>query len=96
MAPRPPLERLKARPKQDEWDDDELLSLAEAAALFFPRGPLTVASLRIACQRGELACVQICGKGFTTPRALREMTAPKRTGDLAILSSACGGAPFTS
>ena len=38
MAPRPPLERLKARPKQDEWDDDELLSLAEAAALFFPPG----------------------------------------------------------
>ena len=73
MAPRPTLDRLVARPTAEAWDADELVSLAEAAALFFPAGPLSAASLRAACRRGELACVSVCGKAFTTPRAVQTM-----------------------
>lgn len=75
MPPRPSLERLSLRPTPESWGDDELVSLAEAVALFFPKGPLTASSLRVARRRGELACVEVCGRTFTTPRAMRTMSA---------------------
>jgi hypothetical protein len=81
MAPRPSLERLRTRPRADAWGDDELVSLAEAAALFFPFGPLTASSLRAARRRGELACVEVCGRAFTTPRAIRDMRTPSLASD---------------
>ncbi len=76
MAPRPPLERLEARPGPDEWDDDELVTLAEAVELFFPRGPLTIGGLRSAIGRHELPSVNICNRIYTTPGALRRLTRP--------------------
>ncbi len=75
MAPRPSLDRLATRPTAGDWGEDELVSLAEAAALFFPSGPLSAASLRAARRRGELACAEVCGRTFTTPRAVRAMSA---------------------
>lgn len=74
MAPRPALNRLTTRPSAGEWQNDELISLAEAAALLFPRGPLNAKSLRLACRRDELEHVVICGKTYTTLDALRRMT----------------------
>nr|BCE70257.1 hypothetical protein XF8B_03680 [Bradyrhizobium diazoefficiens] len=61
------------RPDPAEWADDELMSLAEAAALLWPGGPLSVSSLRTAERDGRLAVVSIAGKILTTKAALREM-----------------------
>jgi hypothetical protein len=76
MAPRPSLERLKLKPAPGDWGDDELVSLAEAAALYFPYGPMTANALRIAFRRGELAATEMCGKLYTTPRHVRAMMTP--------------------
>jgi hypothetical protein len=56
------------------WDEDEILSLEEAACLFWPTGPLSVRSLRTAADDGDLAVVWIARKIFTTPGAIRDMT----------------------
>ena len=77
MAPRPALDRLKARPDPGAWADDELISLSEAVALFMPHGPLTAASLRTAYRRGELAGREVCGRLFTTRRDVEAMTKPR-------------------
>ncbi len=46
------LARVQQRPEPCQWGEDEVLTLAEAAALFFPQGPLTLASLRTAVAKG--------------------------------------------
>ena len=46
-------DRISLRPDPASWGDDELMSLAEAARLFWPDGPLTLASLRTAVRDGE-------------------------------------------
>ena len=70
------LARVKRRPRPEQWLDDEPITLAEAVALFFPEGPLTINSFRKAAKRGDLAVRRLLGKDFTTPRAVREMTKP--------------------
>ncbi|MET3694838.1 hypothetical protein [Methylobacterium goesingense] len=65
--------RVAARPSQIEWDDDELLTLPEAAALMWPNGPLTVSSLRTAVRDGQLQVVVVAGKILTNRAALRKM-----------------------
>ena len=70
------LVRVEARPDPTMWRDDEVLSLPEAAHLFFPDGPLTEKSLRTAAIQKRLAIVRIVGKIFTTPDAMREMLTP--------------------
>lgn len=69
------LARIAARPDPQSWDDDELMSLAEAAALFWPAGPLTLASLRTAVRDGQLAVARIAGKFLTSKSAIRDMSA---------------------
>ena len=70
---RPP--RVLARPTPSDWlDQDEIMTLEEVAAVFWPRGPLTVRSLRTAVRDGRLAVARIAGKIFTSPRAINEMT----------------------
>jgi hypothetical protein len=69
---RPP--RVLARPNPADWDQDEILTLEEAAALFWPCGPLTVRSLRTAVRDGDLGVTWIAGKLFTSPRAINDMT----------------------
>lgn len=82
--------RVTKRPCPTDWQDDELMSLTEAAILFWPEGPLRVASLRTAHRKGQLAVAEIAGKFLTTKRAINQMTkdslriepsdaAPKRT-----------------
>jgi hypothetical protein len=70
-APTPP--RIAERPSPHDWSDDELLTLPEAAALFWPAGPLSTRSLRTAKRHGQLAVVMIAGKMLTNKRALAEM-----------------------
>ena len=74
MAPRPALHRLKKRPHAVDWDEDELISLAEAEALFFSRGPFNAIALRSAATRGELCATTVCGRLYTTPAAVRAFT----------------------
>jgi hypothetical protein len=52
--------RGSCRPTPARWDMDELLTLNEAAALFWPDGPLTVTSLRNAIRNHQLAFVPHC------------------------------------
>jgi hypothetical protein len=82
VAPRgrDPLVRARSRPDPRQWADDEPMTLAEAAAVFFPDGrPLTLRSLRTAADTGELAIAKVAGKNLTTPGAVRAMLTPKRS-----------------
>lgn len=76
MARRDPMARIRNRPRPEEWADDETLTLAEAAALFFPEGPLTVSSLRTAARAGRLAIAKVAGKDLTSPRAVKALVKP--------------------
>lgn len=68
-------ERVERRPDPKAWSDDELIGLHEAAALLWPEGPLGVSSLRTAVAKGDLACVRIAGRIYTTLAALAAMSA---------------------
>jgi len=68
--------RVKSRPNPDQWGDDEVLTLVEATALFFPEGPLTLSSLRSAVAAGTLEIARVAGKDLTTPRAIRKLVRP--------------------
>jgi hypothetical protein len=75
------LRRIAARSDPATWGEDELLTLAEAAALFWPDGPLTVTSLRTAVRDGQLRVAPIAGKFLTSKRAVMEMSVSQmRTG----------------
>lgn len=65
--------RIAARPDPQQWDLDELMTLAEAAALHWPHGPLTARSLRTAIDDGMLPVVMVARKLLTSRRALQEM-----------------------
>ena len=65
--------RVLERPAPETRREDELKSLAEAAALFWPDGPLTVTSLRTAVRDGLLDVAEIAGKILTTRAAIRRM-----------------------
>jgi hypothetical protein len=66
--------RVAARPNPCDWADDELMTLAEAAALMWPQGPLTASSLRTAYRAGELEVAMIARKLLVTKAALAQMT----------------------
>jgi hypothetical protein len=68
--------RVGERPRPELWADDELLTFPEAAKLFWPRGPITVATLRTARTEGKLEVTTIAGKFFVSPRALRAIGRP--------------------
>lgn len=65
--------RVAERPRVEDWKEDELLTLPEAVALFWPKGPLTVTSLRTAGHEGSLEITVVAGKHFVTPAAIRSM-----------------------
>lgn len=72
--------RIAQRPHPDQWGEDELMTLGEACELFWPNGPLTVASLRTAVRDGQLAIARIAGKHLTTKRALMALAACRLLG----------------
>jgi len=67
--------RIAARPDPKDWDDEELLTFSEAAALLWPQGPITASTLRTAYRAGQLTTVMLARKLMTTKAHLRAMTA---------------------
>ena len=67
--------RVAARPDPSDWREDELLTLPEAAALFWPDGPLTTHSLRVAVRDGALAVAIVAGRHLTNRQAIIAMGA---------------------
>jgi hypothetical protein len=65
--------RVAARPNPAQWRADEFLTLAEAAILFWPDGPIRTASLRTAQRDGQLAVARVAGKVLTTRGAVEDM-----------------------
>lgn len=65
--------RIASRPNPEDWKEDELLTLPEAAALLWPEGPLTTHSLRVAVRDGVLAVAVVAGRHLTTRKAIAEM-----------------------
>jgi hypothetical protein len=55
--------------------DTAPMTLADAVALYFPRGGLTVSSLRTEARKGRLRLVRIAGKDLVTPAAIERMIA---------------------
>lgn len=49
------------------------MTLAEAARLFWPGGPITVTTLRTAVRQGDLEVVVLARKLFVTPAGIRAM-----------------------
>jgi hypothetical protein len=88
------LRRVLEKPLPSQWNPEDLLSLPEAAALFWPTGgPITVTSLRNAVKKNLLEVAEINGKIFTSPSAIgrmcrcdfrpqREDSATRRPGDV--------------
>jgi hypothetical protein len=74
MDTRPTPPRVIERPDPRQWETDELMTLAEAVALFWPRGPLTVRSLRTAIRDERLPVSVVAGRHLVTKRALKEMS----------------------
>jgi hypothetical protein len=70
------LARAKARSDPAQWGEDEVMTLVEAAVVFFPHGPLTLSSLRGAAAAGTLEIAKVAGKDLTTPRAIRKLVKP--------------------
>jgi hypothetical protein len=62
--------RVTTRPDPSQWQDDELMTLGEAAALFCPDGPFSERTLRTAVRDGRLPISQVAGK-FRRRRAPR-------------------------
>jgi len=73
-------DRVAVRPSPDLWAEDELLTLPEAARLFWPDGPLTTTSLRTAARDGTLEIRTVAGRHMTTPSALRRLGLPRTDG----------------
>ena len=63
--------RVNLRPNPALWQDDELMTLAEAAALLWPQGPISERTLRTAVREGRLPISKVAGKFFVTLTALR-------------------------
>jgi hypothetical protein len=70
MKPLP--RRIAAKPDPATWGDDDLLTLAEAAALLYP-GLLTESFLRTSYRKQSLEVVLINRKLLTCKRSVREM-----------------------
>jgi hypothetical protein len=66
--------RVADRPDPLQWDESELMTLQEAAALFWPSGPLTTTSLRAAVRDGKLEVAEIAGKLLTNKLEIAKMT----------------------
>jgi hypothetical protein len=66
--------RIALRPDPDQWSAVELLSLAEAASLFWPMGPLTTTSLRTAVRDHQLDVAVIAGKILTNKESILKMS----------------------
>jgi hypothetical protein len=65
--------RVALRPDPAQWSADELMTLQEAAWLFWPMGPLTMTSLRTAVRDHQLDVAEIAGKILTNKNSIQKM-----------------------
>lgn len=65
--------RVALRPDPAQWSADELMTLQEAASLFWPMGPLTTTSLRTAVRDHQLEVAEIAGKILTNKDSIQKM-----------------------
>jgi hypothetical protein len=72
--------RIADRPDPSQWAPDELLTLREAALLFWPSGPITESTLRTAVRDGQLGVATIAGKLFTSPAQIGKLAVFSRRG----------------
>lgn len=77
MSRRDPIARVAAKPRPEDWRDDDAMTLAEAVAVFYPQGPLTVSSLRTEIRKGRLLAVQVAGRLYVTPARLKGLFEPR-------------------
>lgn len=77
MSRPPPLARAEHRPDPHDWADDDPMTLAEYIAVFYPRGPLMIASLRAEIAKGRLTPAVVAGKHFVTPAQVRALFQPE-------------------
>lgn len=66
--------RVAQRPDPAQWSGVELMTLEEAAKLFWPQGPLTTTSLRTAVRDGKLEIAEIAGKILTNKESIAKMS----------------------
>ena len=71
------LARVERMPTPAHWSDDDPMTLAEAVAVFWPYGPLTIASLRTEIGNGRLTPAHVAGKHFVTPAQIRALFQPE-------------------
>jgi hypothetical protein len=71
MKPKP--RRIAAQGDPAAYSDEDLFTLAEAAALLYPEGPITESFLRTSYRKGLLEVVLLNRKLLTTKRCVREM-----------------------
>lgn len=67
-------DRVAERPDPSAWGEDELMSLNEAARLFWPGGFITERNLRHAVRAGRLPISRLSGKHLVTRRALSRLS----------------------
>lgn len=65
--------RVVLRPHPELWSAVELMTLQEAAWLFWPMGPLTTTSLRTAVRDRRLDVAEIAGKILTNKDSIEKM-----------------------
>jgi hypothetical protein len=57
----------------DDVDDETMLTLQDAARIFFPGGNVTENTLKLSVRQGKLVAYRIGKKYWTTARDVREM-----------------------
>lgn len=78
MTERNPLARVAERPQPRDWGNDEIVTLKEIIAVFYPNGPLAISSLRSEIRRGGLPNVKVRSKYLLTPAQLRGLFEPSK------------------
>jgi hypothetical protein len=68
------IDRIAQRPDPAAWGRDEIISLGEAARLYWPNGPITEKTLRWCVKNGRLPISKVAGKFFVTGRALATLS----------------------
>lgn len=90
-------ERIRQRPNPADWSDEELMTLNEAAVLFWPHGPLTTTSLRTAVRDRVLDVAEIAGKLLTNKQAIVRMSKCRPRGeDASVSPAAARGIPWSA
>lgn len=72
----------------DDIDDETMLTLQDAARLFFPGGNVTENTLKLSVRQGKLVAYRIGKRYWTTARDVRQMRAAAKVKPSAPLPAA--------